>query len=424
MGDAVLMIAYHFPPAAMGSGHLRTLGFARYLPAFDWNPIVLSVRPLAYPRTVPLDGNMIPPNCCVYRTLAFDARRHFGFGGKYPGFLAQPDRWASWWPTAVWQGLRLIRRYRVRAIWSTYPIMTAHHIAFTLSRLARVPWVADFRDPVSSSAEAGNRFTVASQRRWERRVVDRADSIVFTTPGARRSYAAHYPQAARDRRLSVIPNGYDEATFASLPAATPRQPGRPLRLVHSGMLYLDGRNPVPFFIALANLKAVGDLVEGDVRIMLRASGSEALYAKEIRRLGLDRMITLAAPVSNHEALCEQAAADALLLFQGDRFDRQIPAKVYEYLRIGRPIFALVGPDGDTAALLRETGGTRLVPMDDVPVIEQGFAEFIQALRAERAPTVTGSAVQRYSRYQGAVALAGLLDRVVRADRDGIYARDP
>jgi hypothetical protein len=120
------MIAYHFPPAAMGSGHLRTLGFARYLPALGWDPIVLSARSLAYPRTAPMDDEAIPPGCRVSRSLAFDARRHFGIGGKYPAFLAQPDRWASWWPSAVLQGLRIIRRQQVRAIWSTYPIMTAH----------------------------------------------------------------------------------------------------------------------------------------------------------------------------------------------------------------------------------------------------------------------------------------------------------
>ena len=45
MRNTVLMIAFHFPPAAMGSGHLRTLGFARYLPALGWRlPIRVPLR--------------------------------------------------------------------------------------------------------------------------------------------------------------------------------------------------------------------------------------------------------------------------------------------------------------------------------------------------------------------------------------------
>lgn len=42
MARAVLMIAFHFPPAAMSSGHLRTLGFARYLPKSGSTPGMLS----------------------------------------------------------------------------------------------------------------------------------------------------------------------------------------------------------------------------------------------------------------------------------------------------------------------------------------------------------------------------------------------
>ncbi|CAM5468676.1 hypothetical protein RLIN73S_06233 [Rhodanobacter lindaniclasticus] len=173
MDKSVLMIAFHFPPAAMSSGHLRTLGFARHLPTSGWKPIVLSARALAYPRSMPVADGLIPKDCQVERAFALDVSRHLAIAGKYPGFLAQPDRWASWWPAAVASGLRLIRRHHVKAIWSTYPIMTAHCVAHTLSRLTRLPWIADFRDPVSTSVEPGNPYSFASQHRWERRVLSK-----------------------------------------------------------------------------------------------------------------------------------------------------------------------------------------------------------------------------------------------------------
>ena len=402
------MIAFHFPPAAMGSGHLRTLGFARHLPAFGWDPVVLSARALAYPRTAPIAAQLIPEGCMTHRALAFDARRHFGIGGKYPGFLAQPDRWSSWWPAAVVQGMRLIRRHQVCAIWSTYPIMTAHCIARTLSRITGLPWVADFRDPVASSVEAENPYAVASQQRWERRVLQDASRVVVTTPGALRAFAGSYPAAHAEGRLAVIENGYDEIAFKGLPEP-PSQPGRPLVLVHSGLLYADGRNPAPFFAALARLQANGTLGAADVHVVLRASGSEATYTREIERLGLGEMVTLAPPASNREALEEQARADALLLFQGPRFDRQIPAKLYEYLRIGRPIFALVGEHGDTAAVLRSTDSAEPVPIDDVDAIATRLPAFVRAVREGRAPVARRQAVMGYARSAGAARLAGMLD---------------
>jgi hypothetical protein len=407
----ILMIAFHFPPVAMGSGHLRTLGFVRNLPALGWEPIVLSANASAYPRVDAANNKLIPDHCSVHRAFALDARRHLGIGGKYPAFLAQPDRWACWWPAAVWQGLQLIRCHRISAIWSTYPIMTAHCIAHTLSRITGLPWVADFRDPVASSVESGNRFSVSSQKRWEQRVLARATRVVFTTPGAMRGYAERFPDSAHAGRLAVIPNGYDETALADLPPAANRQARRRLRLVHSGILYPEGRNPVPFFTALAHLRTAGTLADDSIEIVLRASGSEAVYAEEIRRRDLGGMVTLAPPISNREALHEQADADALLLFQGARYDRQIPAKVYEYLRIGRPIFALVGEGGDTAELLRDTGGAVQVPVDDVAAIERGLAEFIKSLRDGLAPAADESVVRRYSRYQGAASLARLLDEV-------------
>ncbi len=411
MGSAVLMIAFHFPPAAMGSGHLRTLGFARYLPEFGWNPIVLSARALAYPRTAPITPDVIPEGCLVHRALAFDARRHFGINGKYPGFLAQPDRWVSWWPVAVAQGLRLIRLHQVRAIWSTYPIMSAHCIARTLSRVAGIPWIADFRDPVSSSVEAENPFSVASQQRWERRVMRSASAAVFTTPGALHDYAQRYPEASRSGRLSVIGNGYDEAAFIDLPRAPTPRDGRPLILLHSGLLYPEGRDPVPFFNALARLKAAGVAGPAQLKVVLRASGWEARYQQEIDRLGVADIVALAPPVGNREALVEQAAADGLLLFQGSKFDRQIPAKVYEYLRIGRPIFALVGSEGDTALVLRDTGGAMVASPEDTDAIESCLTAFISALREGRAPTAGLGVVAGYSRREGARSLARLLEEV-------------
>ena len=44
----VLMIAYHFPPMKGSSGIQRTLRFASYLPAYGWDPVVLTVKPTAY----------------------------------------------------------------------------------------------------------------------------------------------------------------------------------------------------------------------------------------------------------------------------------------------------------------------------------------------------------------------------------------
>ncbi len=247
--------------------------------------------------------------------------------------------------------------------------------------------------------------------RWEHRVVLRAARTVFTTPGAMQLYAEQYPALAQQGRLAVIENGYDEEAFAGLATACRTPAGEPTVLVHSGVLYPEGRNPLPFFGALARLRAAGDIAEDTLRVVLRASGSEPIYARELQRLGLQEMVDLAPAVSNREALAEQASADGLLLFQGNPYDRQIPAKVYEYLRTGRPIFALVGEHGDTAALLRRTDGAELAPLDDTDAIENSLRKFLGEVRSGAAPRARPEAVTACSRRMGASALAHVLNQL-------------
>lgn len=411
MNKTVLMIGLHFPPSALSSGHLRLLAFAKHLPARGWDSVVLSATRCAYQDIDPGSIRSIPDTCSVYRAWALDSRRHLGLFGKYPSILAQPDRWSSWWPAAVACGLRLIKRYQMQAIWSTYPVMTAHCVAYALNRLTGIPWIADFRDPVAVAVAQSDTRTIRSQTRWEERVVKRAACSVFTAPGAMRLYAERYPAAQAERRFEVIENGYDESAFSAVSVGTSRGPGRPLVLVHSGTLYREGRDPVPFFTALARLRATGAIRSGDLKVVLRASGSEPAYARELQRLELEEIVALAPRISAQDALAEQENADGLLLFQGAEYDRQIPAKAYEYLRIGRPIFALVGEHGDTAALLRHSGGADLVPLDDVNAITERLSGFIAALRAGTAPHARADAVAGYSRQAGAALLADLLDRV-------------
>src|SRR5689334_16001913 len=112
----LLMIAYHFPPYGGSSGIQRTVQFARYLPAFGWEPIVLTASARAYEQ-IGSDDAGDASNSRVYRAFARDAARQLSIRGRYPAFMGRPDRWASWWLGAVPKGLLLARRLRPEALW-------------------------------------------------------------------------------------------------------------------------------------------------------------------------------------------------------------------------------------------------------------------------------------------------------------------
>src|SRR5262249_16869985 len=112
----LLLIAYHFPPVGESSGIQRTLKFASYLPALGWEALVLTISPRAYERLNQGQMAEIPAGMVIERAFALDTARHLSIGGRYPRWMAQPDRWISWLPAALWRGMSLVRRYRPSVI--------------------------------------------------------------------------------------------------------------------------------------------------------------------------------------------------------------------------------------------------------------------------------------------------------------------
>lgn len=250
----VLLIAYHYPPLRGSSGIQRALRFSQYLSDFGWQPIVLTAHPRAYASVADDQMGEIPNSVPVERAFALDAAKHLAIGGRYWQRLALPDRWASWWFGGVWSGLRLIRKYKPDLIWSTYPIATAHKIGYSLARRTGLPWVADFRDPMAQPGYPSNPATWRAFKTIETQVLGQCDFATFTSPGAIAAYRQNYP-ALPANKLVLLENGYDEEVFfrasLELPPAAPLH-GRPVHLLHSGIIYPSERDPRQLFEALAS----------------------------------------------------------------------------------------------------------------------------------------------------------------------------
>lgn len=404
------MIAYHYPPLHGSSGIQRTLKFSRYLLDQGWQPIVLTTNTRAYPRVGEDQLREIPVDVLVKQAFALDTARHLSLRNFYFSWMALPDRWVSWWLGAVPAGLRLLRKYKPRVIWSTYPIATAHLIGLTLSYLTGIPWVADFRDSMTEKDYPPDPVTWKVYRWIERHTVKRCARAVFTTPGALRMYAERYPEISPSR-WTIIANGYDEENFmeAEQFVRSRSQMNNPLVLVHSGLLYPSERDPSAFFSALSELYKAGKISPSTLKIVLRASGNESYYRQLLQKNGIENLVFLEAHIPYREALEEMLKADGLLIFQAPNCNHQIPAKIYEYLRAQRPIFALTDPKGDTANLLKAVGINTIVPLDSKEQIEQGLVDFLSQIREGRAPIAGEKEIKSHSRESRTRELAKLLD---------------
>lgn len=407
------MIAYHFPPLRGSSGIQRTLRFCRYLPEFGWSPVVLTAHPRAYELTSDDLLADVPAGMPVHRAFALNTARHLALGSRYPRLLAVPDRWSSWFVGGVLSGLSLVRRHAVDAIYSTYPIATAHLIGLALHRLTGLPWLADFRDPMAQEGYPEDPLVWKSYKWIEERVLREASRSLFTSESALKDYRRTYPDVPAER-LVLIENGYDEEAFANLTACAPGEhtpPARPLVLLHSGIVYASERDPTDLFKALGALKAGKALTAADVEIRFRASGNDALLRELASANDVADMISILPPIGYGDALAEMMTADALVVMQASNCNSQIPAKAYEYVRAGKPILALTDPVGDTAGVLRRAGIESILRLDSAAEIERGLPAFIAAIRAGTAPRPDAAFARACSRRERTRELATTLDAV-------------
>jgi glycosyltransferase involved in cell wall biosynthesis len=411
MVKRVLMIAFHFPPLRGSSGIQRTLKFAQYLPQFGWQPVVLSAHPRAYAQSGDDQLRDIPAEVVVHRAFALDTSRHLSIKGRYPGLLALPDRWASWLLGAVPSGLRLIRQYRPQVIWSTYPIATAHLIGLVLHRLTGIPWVADMRDPMTDEGFPSNPLTRRVYQWIERNTVMHCQRAICTTPGAVKTYRMRFP-AIPPSRFTLLENGFDEENFADAETMVAAlRPAQRFTLVHSGVIYPSERDPIALFEALAELQAQGRIGADTFQLILRATGHDGYVAELIARCGIDALVTLAPHIAYRDALAEMVTAGGLLILQASNCNHQVPAKLYEYLRAGRPILALTDPAGDTAVTLQGAGIDTIAPLDSTPAIVDALSRFLALSEAGTAPLASAEQVNVNSRRARTGVLAALLDSI-------------
>ncbi len=406
----VLMVAYHFPPLTGSSGIQRTLRFVQQLPRHGWDAGVLSAHPMAYEQTNHDLAVDVPSDTVVRRAFALDSARHLAISGRHIGFTSRPDRWISWKFDGVRQGLRLVRELKPAALWSTFPIATAHVIAAELQRRTGLPWIADFRDPMAQDDYPTDPKTWASYKDVEEQAMRQASLCVFTTPSAARMYRERYPEAAD--RIVVVENGYDEESFSNLPAdRSPLNPGR-VTLLHSGIIYPEERDPTQLFAALRLMRERAVPRAASLRLRFRAAVHEDLLARLAAEHGVADQVEILPATGYRDALAEMSRADGLLIMQAANCNAQIPAKLYEYLRAGRPIVGLTDPAGDTAGALRGAGIDCLAALDDAEDIATTLEDWLQASTEGRAARATPQAMAAAGRQARTAELARLLDRCV------------
>lgn len=411
---SLLMISFHFPPISDSSGYLRALKLAKYLPEFDIKPTILTVEQSAYEVTDERNSALLRQlndDVSIYRTIAYDSSRQLAIKGKYFSWMAIPDKWVSWIPFACYRGWRLNHKQHFDALWVTYPISSALFIGYFLSKLLKKPMYVDLRDPVWEE-ETWQGTTKQKLLKWiENKVIERAQKVCFTAPGTIEKYKRRYSSNLHSK-FELILNGYDEQDFENLPDAIPNvlpdvitnvEKEEKKVFLHSGVLPVYERDPSYFFKAISALKKEG-AINNNLVFRLRATGNDEQYISMIKALNIADLVEIKERTDYSTALIEMYSADFLMIFQHRTCDWQIPAKLFEYFRVNKPLLILAGKNSDTLAIVEKSNcAFESAEIDEVSDIK---AAIIKCLHS--SPKNHNVDFEQYSRKYGAQALAKLI----------------
>lgn len=262
----------------------------------------------------------------------------------------------EWMPHALRAACHIADREPIAAVISTSPPLATHVAAWFLKARYRLRWIADFRDPLYGNPGRARRWARPYDLSLERAIFRSADSLVAVTDNVRDEWRARYPRWAE--KMHLIWNGFDlEETVRPLPIP-PRQERV---LAHIGFLYSQ-RHPYNLVEALDRLISAGRVHPAKIRLVFLGPIQERerfeahpASASLLRRGCLEIRGEL---VSRAEANQAMATADFLLLIDivnlgGNSYT--VPAKIYDYILMGRPILALTGRRSPVERILSQSG---------------------------------------------------------------------
>jgi glycosyltransferase involved in cell wall biosynthesis len=430
----VLVITYYWPPSG-GAGVQRWLKFTKYLPEFDWQPVVYTPEnPEAPVDDDSLTGDIHPVTTVLKRRIwePYGFYKRF-MGGKQEdrinaGFLSEkkkshrkegisvwirgnlfiPDARKFWIRPSVRMLSRYLRQNPVDAVISTGPPHSMHLIARRLKQRLNIPWIADFRDPWTEIDYYDQlRLTPGSDRKHktlEAAVLTEADRvIVIGNTMAERFRETHGIDPV------IIPNGYDDPDFelSDFP-----EPGKDFTIVHVGAMNQD-RNHLIFWATLAELLEEDPSLSDQLKLKLVGKLDTAVH-QDLRRMKLGDLVETI-PYLPHNRIGGLLKSATLLYLPINNTPnaRSIQTgKLSEYLAARRPILGIGPVDGDAAHIIREFQAGEMVNFGDKESLKKVLKNLLEIHAKGGLPSIQAG-IERFSRKNLTRILGETLDRQIK-----------
>lgn len=423
--EKIIIVAPHFPPSNLAAVH-RTRLFAKHLPQFGWEPIVVTVHHDYYEEELDWDlVELVPDDLRIERVSALPTEPFRIVGNiGVRGFVPLLRRI-----------LRLTKAEDIDFLYLPIPPHFAALLGPLVQKLRGVPYGIDYIDPwVQSSWHPDERLF---NKHWFARklaplleplAVRDASLITGVAEGYYEDVLERNPHLRAQAVTAAMPYGGEEddhRAVASL-GAEPylfRNDDRTFHLVYAGALLPKATEPLDRM-----LRSIADHPEvfDDVSFHFIGTGTSPddpegyKVRPRAEEYGLWESVIYEHPprIPYLDALVHQEEADGVFVL-GSTEPHYTPSKVYQGVLAEKPIFAVLHEESSACDVLRQTGAGRVLDFrgtPDLDVIEETFAEELAAYRnfaAQYDPAeVDRSTFEQYSAQRVTRELADALKNAI------------
>lgn len=427
MSKKVLIISYYWPPAG-GISVLRSLKIAKYLTHFNWEPIIYTVENAQYPILEPNNEKHIPKGIKILKQPCFEP---FDFYKKLTGrkkndTLANvlnandakkgllhkisvwiranyfiPDARSLWVNPSVNFLTKYLIENPVDALFSDGPPHTNTLIAAKVSAATNTPWLMDWQDPWTEvdyykmfpiGEKANNKHT-----KLEQFCLNQASKTTIVSPTWKKDI-----EKLGAKNVDVIYWGYDEDDYTEFTTTNSDE----IIISHMGLMGTD-RAPYGFIQALKNLSIDQTNIIQSLKVKFYGTVDQNIQNK-IDSEGLQNHFEIKGQVPRADALQTMfdSTIQLLILNKADNAKGRVPGKLFENLRVNKPILCLGPTDSDVAKIINESNAGATFEHDDVLGIENFI---IDVLAKQKKYNVQN--LEQYSIKKGTQKIAQYLDEI-------------
>ncbi|MDK2804610.1 MAG: hypothetical protein PWR23_1618 [Peptostreptococcaceae bacterium] len=285
-----------------------------------------------------------------------------------------PDPYILWASEVLDQIDDKIDFEEISMIYSTSGPYSDHIIGYYLKQKHNKPWVADFRDEWTNNPYVKfNKQHISYKVNFamEKNIVGFADRIIAVTPMSTDNYKDIFN--IEKGKITTITNGYDELDFTDI--INHKNKNRKFTIMHNGMLYMV-RTPLTFMKAIHNLIQRGKIKKSNIKVVFGWTEDLQKWTEIRDELGLSDIIEFLDYMTHDNSLNEANKADALLLIvgAGEKNKSVYPGKIFEYLRLCKPILALSPKGSVVEKLVHDLNRGKNVEFDDIKQLEECILE--------------------------------------------------